>query len=134
MKKIFIILVLTSISVFTFVSCSSTVNNGITFQNLASGDVHVNFLAKLTTVKSGETVELTSLPKGTFTYSTTYQVPGGLPSEADGDVAGEMVLKAGTKILVVYSSIIVEGIYKISATKSSSDDINDEGDPNPVGP
>ncbi len=134
MKKILVLFVLTSLCVITFISCSTTVDNGITIKNLASGDIHVNFRAELTTVKPGGEVTLSSLPKGTFTYSTTYEVPGNLPSSADGDVAGEMVLKAGTKILVVYSSIIIEGVYNLSATKSSSDDPSDEGDPNPVGP
>ena len=134
MKKILLLFVLTSICAITFIGCSTTVDNGITIKNLASGDIHVNFRAELTTVKAGGEVTLSSLPKGTFTYSTTYEVPGNLPSDADGDVAGEMVLKAGTKILVVYSSIIIDGVYKLSATKSSSDDLNDEGDPNPVGP
>lgn len=134
MKKILILFVLTSLCAITFISCSSSVENGVTFQNLAQGDVYVNFLATLTTVRSGETVTLSNLPKGSFEYNTTYEVPGSLPSEAQGDVAGELNLRAGTKVLIVYSSIITEGVYKISATKTSSDDLNEEGDPNPVGP
>ncbi len=57
-----------------------------------------------------------------------------MSSEAEGDVAGDLNIKAGTKILIVYSSIIVDGVYKLSATKTSSDDLDDTGDPNPVGP
>lgn len=135
MKKILILLVLTSLCAITFISCSTSVNNGITFKNLASGDIHVNFRATLTTVKAGETVILSNLPKGSFEYNTTYEVvPSNLPSEADGDVAGELDIKAGTQILIVYSSIVTEGVYKLSATKTSSDDLNDTGYPNPVGP
>ena len=134
MKKILILFVLTSLCANTFISCSTSVNNGITFHNLASEDIHVNFRAELTTVKSGEKVELLNLPKGSFEYNTIYEVPVNMLSEAEGDVAGQLDIKAGTKILIIYTSIIVEGVYKLSATKTSSDDLNDEGDPNPVGP
>ena len=135
MKKILILFVLTSLCAITFISCSTSVNNGITFKNLASGDIHVNFRATLTTVKAGETVTLSNLPKGLFDYNTSYEVvPSNLPSEADGDVAGELNIKAGTQILIVYSSIVTEGVYKLSASKTSSDDLNDSGNPNPVGP
>lgn len=135
MKKILILLVLTSLCAFTFISCSTSVNNGITFNNLASGDIYINFRATLTTVKAGETVTLSNIPKGLFDYSTTYEIPAGVQSsEADGDVAGELNIKAGTKILIVYASVIENGVYKLSATKTSSDDLDDTGDPNPVGP
>ena len=135
MKKISILLVLTSLCAFTFISCSTSVNNGITFNNLASGDIHINFRATLTTVKAGETVTLSNLPKGTFEYNTTYEIPAGVnSSEAGGDVAGELNIKAGTKILIVYSSVIEENVYRLSATKTSSDDLSDTGDPNPIEP
>ncbi len=135
MKKILILFVLTSLCTITFISCSTSVNNGITFKNLASGDIHVNFRATLTTVKAGETVTLSNLPKGLFDYNTTYEIPAGVQfSQAEGDVSGQLDIKAGTKILIVYSSAILEGIYTLSATKTSSDDLNDTGNPNPVGP
>jgi len=135
MKKISILLVLTSLCAFTFISCSTSVNNGITFNNLASGDIHINFRATLTTVKAGETVTLSNLPKGSFEYNTTYEIPAGVQSsEVEGDVAGELNIKAGTKILIIYSSVIVNNVYRLSATKTSSDDLSDTGDPNPVGP
>jgi len=135
MKKISILLVLTSLCAITFISCSTSVNNGITFNNLASGDIHINFRATLTTVKAGETVTLSNLPKGSFEYNTTYEIPAGVQSsEVEGDVAGELNIKAGTKILIIYSSVIVNNVYRLSATKTSSDDLSDTGDPNPVGP
>jgi len=135
MKKILILLLLTSLCAITFISCSTDVNNGITFKNLASGDVHVNFRATLTTVKAGEEVELLNLPKGTFEYNTTYEIPAGVQSsQAEGDLAGELDITAGTKILIVYASMVEEDVYKISATRTTSDDLSDEEDPNPVGP
>ena len=135
MKKILILLLLTSLCAITFISCSTDVNNGITFKNLASGDIHVNFRANLTTVKAGEEVTLSNLPMGTFEYNTTYEIPAGVQSsQAEGDLAGELDITAGTKILIVYASVVQEGVYKISATKTSSDDLNDDGVINPVGP
>ena len=135
MKKILILLVLTSLCAITFISCSTSLNNGITFKNFATEDIHVNFRATLTTVKSGEEVTLSNLPKGSFEYNTTYEVPPEVQSsEEEGDVAGQVDIRAGTKILIVYSSIISEGVYRLSATKTSSDDLNETGDPNPVVP
>lgn len=135
MKKILILFVLTSLCAITFISCSTSVNNGITFKNFASGDIHVNFRATLTTVKAGEEVTLSNLPRGLFEYNTTYEIPAGIESsEAEGDVAGELDIKAGTQILIVYSSITTADLYKLFATKTSSDDLNEDEEPNPVGP
>ena len=135
MKKILVLFVLTSLCAITFISCSTSVDNGITFKNLASGDIHINFRATLTTVRAGEEVMLSGLPKGSYEYNTTYELPAGITSStADENVSGQVDIKAGTKILIVYSSVIEGDIYKLFATKTSSDDLNDEGTPNPVGP
>ena len=135
MKKILILFVLTSLCAITFISCSTTVNNGITIKNLASGDIHLNFRAELTTVKAGGEVTLSSLPKGLYEYNTTYEIPAGIiSSQAEEGVSGQLTLKAGTKILIIYSSAITDSVYILSATLTSSDDLSDEGDPNPVGP
>lgn len=135
MKKILLLFVLASLCAITFISCSTSVNNRITFKNLASGDIHVNFRAELTTVRSGETIILESLPQGLYDYNTTYEIPPGvLTSQAEDDVSGQVTIKAGTKILIVYSSAVIEGVYILSATMTSSDDLSDEEDPNPIGP
>jgi len=135
MKKILILFVLTSLCAITFISCSTTVNNGITIKNLASGDIHLNFRATLTTVRAGEEVTLSGIPKGSFEYNTTYEIPAGIiSSTAEEGVSGQLTIKAGTKILIIYSSAIIEDVYILSATLTSSDDLSDEGDPNPVGP
>jgi hypothetical protein len=132
MKKILILFVLTSLCAITFISCSTTVNNGITIKNLASEDIHLNFRAELTTVKAGGEVTLSSLPKGSFEYNTTYEIPAGIiSSQAEEGVSGQLTLKAGTKILIIYSSAIIEDVYILSATLTSSDDLSD---PNPVEP
>jgi hypothetical protein len=135
MKKI-----LTTISILTifmsFLSgCTSTVDNKITFQNFASNKIYVNFRASLITVEAGKSVEITEIQKGTYSYSTTYEVPSGTTSSsAEGDVTGEVNIVAGTKILVVYSSTFIQGLYTLSATKTTSDDLSSGGDTDPIGP
>jgi len=133
MKKLYIILfVVASFPLFT--NCSSTVENSLKIQNLASNDIYLNFRGSLIEVKSGEIVEQKELPKGTYDYETIYEIPSGATaSSAEGEAAGEFLIKAGTKILVVYTSTFIENKYTLFASVTSSDDKNDE-DPNPIGP
>lgn len=117
-----------------YFSCSSSVDNLIEFQNIASNDVYVNFRANLIQVKSGDTVKLSEIPKGTYDYDTIYEIPAGATtSGTQGETAGEFVIKAGTKILVVYSSTFIEGNYTLYASVTTSEDLEDT-DPNPIGP
>lgn len=119
--SIFFLLLLT-IS-FVGLNCSSSLENSITFQNLASNRIFINFRGELITVEAGETKIVKEIPKGLFTYSTTYEIPAGAKgSAASGDVSGEMNILAGTKILIVYSSTYIDGTYSLFATFSSSDD------------
>lgn len=112
-----------SILILIATGCSGSLENSLKFKNFAAGDVYVNFRGNLITVAAGKTVELKELPKGLYTYSTTYEVPSNSQnSSAEGAVSGEVKIKAGTKILIVYSSTFVDGTYTIYATISSSDD------------
>ncbi len=116
------------------ISCSSSVENWIKFQNMASNDVYVNFRANLIQVKSGDTVILSEIAKGTYDYETIYEIPAGATtSGTQGETAGEFVIKAGTKVLVVYTSTFIEGNYTLYASVTTSEDIDDT-DPNPIGP
>jgi hypothetical protein len=134
MKKSSILIISALVLLFLFASCSSTVDNWIQVQNLASNDVALNFRASLIQVKSGETVKLTELPKGTYEYETIYEIPSGASgSTAEGEAAGEFEIRAGTKILVVYTSTFIDNNYILYASVTSSDDQTIE-DPNPVGP
>ncbi|MHB1685898.1 MAG: hypothetical protein ACYCVH_00740 [Ignavibacteriaceae bacterium] len=104
-------------------SCSNSVNNSITFQNLASGDVYINFRGGLITVPAGQTSSIKEIPSGIYSYSTTYSVPAGATSSSSqGNLMGTLNIKAGTKILFVYSSTLQTGVYTISITISNSDD------------
>jgi hypothetical protein len=134
MKKLSFLFLAAAASFLLFTSCSSTVDNSLKIQNLASNDVYLNFRASLIHVRSGETVELKELPKGTYEYETIYEIPSGATgSSAEGEAAGELEIRAGTKVLIVYTSTFIENNYVLFASITSSDDVNEE-DPNPIGP
>jgi hypothetical protein len=135
MKKILTTITFLAIS-FTFLSgCSESVSTKITFQNFASNKVYISFRASLITVNAGESVELTDSPRGRYAYATTYELPfGATSSSTEGDVAGELELWAGTRILIMYASAFIDGAYHISATKTTSEDLNGTGGIDPVGP
>ena len=64
--------------------------------------------------------------KGSFEYSTIYVVPAGLTdSSAEGDVAGTMVLNAGTEIsFSLYKYSWITQVIQFMEFLSSSDDVN----------
>lgn len=108
-----------------FFSCNSKVNNKFAFKNLAAGDVYVNFRGVSLTVPVGQTREIIEIPQGTYSYNTTYEIPAGATSgSATGPLSGTVIMKAGTRILLIYSSTFEQSTYKIGATISSSDDLN----------
>jgi len=134
MKKTIILFAIISLSVITLVSCSNTAGNKLTFNNLADDVVYVNFRAELIPVASGAEVSLVDVDLGTYGYETTFKLPAGVVSgQAEGDVSGELELRAGTNILIVYSSSILNDVYILSATMTTSDDLSDE-DIDPIGP
>ena len=115
--------------------CSDTVGTKITFENFASNKVFINFRASLIAVGAGKSVDITEIPKGKYSYATTYELPPGtISSSAEGDVSGDLELAAGTRVLIVYASTFIDGVYTISATKTTSDDLSGGGDIDPIGP
>ena len=133
-KVIYIALVILSISLL---SCSDEPINKITVQNNAAGDVYLNFRGTQVTVLSGQSVVLEDIDKGEYEYETIYSLPAGATSSStDGDMAGTFTLRAGTKIMVIYSSIFEQGgSYKISVSITNSDNLSEEGIlPDPIGP
>jgi len=102
--------------------CSGKVNNSVTLQNLSGGAVYFNFRGNVVTALSGATASISEIPKGTYNYSTTYSVPAGaLSASAQGAVTGILTINAGTKIMIVYSSTLINQQYILYATISSSD-------------
>ena len=123
MKKNIIITTALFLFALVFASCDSNIHNKFTFKNYSAGTVQINFRGNLYPVNAGATFSITDIPKGTYTYSTTYQIPPGtLTSSAEGDVSGSVIFAASTTILVVYSSTFTDGTYVIYATISNSDD------------
>ncbi len=123
MKKrdLFFFAVITVFSII-YSGCNTSVNNSITFKNLATGDIIVNFRGQDVSVAAGSTGEVKEIPEGTYLYATTFSIPAGATSSTTtGDVSGQVVIKAGTKILILYSSTLINGVYTLSATISNSD-------------
>ncbi len=119
----------------TLLNCSDGPINKITLQNIADGDVYLNFRGSQTLVPSGSTVELQDIDKGEYEYETVYEIPSGATSfSAEGEMSGTLILTAGTKILVIYSSVFNEGSYSIFASVTSSDDLTEGILPDPIGP
>ena len=135
MKKILAIITLLAICMSFLTGCTNSVANSLTFKNGASNKIYINFRGSLIPVDAQKTMEIKDITGGTYSYETTFEVPAGTTSTtSDGAVAGDVSLSAGTKILVVYSSIFSDGVYTLSATISSSDDLSDGNDINPIGP
>ena len=127
MKKILAVLF---ISLLAFVGCSSESETSLTLKNLAAGAVYLNFRGEVTTVAAGRTVIISDLPKGTYNYVTTYAIPAGATNSSSmGELDGEIIVKAGSKVLILYSSTFTEDTYTIYATKTSNDDLDDPGNP-----
>lgn len=134
-KQIVILLSLVILSVISFTSCEPFIENKITARNLAAAEVKLNIRGQLYSIPAGETLILNDFKKGSFEYETIYSVPAGATEfVAEGDVAGEMVLNAGTEVLIVYTSTLIDETYTIYGSMTSTDDINRPdpfGDENP---
>lgn len=130
-KAIFIAAVLLSLSLL---SCSDGPINKITLQNKAAGDVYLSFRGTEISVPSGQTVELQDIDKGEYEYETVFSIPAGSTSfSSEGELTGTLILNAGTKILIIYSSVTdEEGAYTIYASVTTSDDLTEGGLPNPI--
>jgi len=114
-------------------SCESSLNNTFTFRNLSAGKLLINFRAGIVEVPVDKTVTIKDVPKGTFTFSTTYEVPPGtVSSTVLGDASGSVTFKQSTRVLVLYSSTFSDSAYTLYASLTSSDDLST--DENPTGP
>ena len=124
------ILVVMCVSMLTFCSCSSDEGTSLTLKNMAAGSIYLNFRGEVTTVAAGRTVVLSDLPKGTYAYVTTYAVPAGATSStAVGELQGEIIINAGTQVLILYSSLFSENKYTIYATITTNDDLDKVDNP-----
>ena len=131
-KIIFFFLIVLSVG---FISCSDTVDNSVTFQNLASNDVYVNFRGSRVEVPSGATVTLKEIDRGEFQYETIYEIPAGTTSSSvEGEGAGTVIMDAGIKVLVIYTSTFIENAYTLYVSVTTSADQTVVVNPNPIVP
>jgi len=130
-KIIYLLLLILSIGLL---SCSDGPINKITIQNLADGDVYLNFRGSQIEILSQSTVVLQDINKGEYEYETVFSLPYGITDfGSQGDMTGTFVLRAGTKISVIYSSVTDEGKYTIYASVTTSDDLSEGILPDPIG-
>lgn len=121
-KQLIVLFTLVTISVITFISCEPFIENKITVQNQAAGDVRFVIAGKTYDVASNSSLVLPDFKKGTFAYSTVYRIPVGFTdANEEGDLAGNMVLNAGTEILLQYISNTADSSYTIIGILTSSD-------------
>ncbi len=130
MKKNIFVSLIFILSIFIFQSCNESFENSITFQNNAAEGIIVNFRASAISISSGQSKVITEIPKGTYDYQTTFTVPSNATgSTFTGAVSGSVSIKAGTRILIIYSSTLINGLYTLSATISNSDDSSQNNNP-----
>jgi hypothetical protein len=126
-KQLIVLFTLAVISIVSFTGCEPFIENKITVDNRASGDVKFIIAGKTYDVAANSSLVLPDFKKGTFEYSTIYSVPLGITdASTEGDVAGNMVLNAGTEISLIYTSIMDETTYTLFGVLTSSDDVNRE--------
>lgn len=124
-KQIIFLFVLTIMALIGFTSCEPFIENKIIARNLAAAEVKINIRGQIHSIAVGETLVLSDFKKGTFEYETIYSVPAGATEfSAEGDVAGEIVMNAGTEVLIVYTSTLTEGAYVVYGSMTTTDDVN----------
>lgn len=124
-KQLIVLFTLVVISLISFTSCEPFIENKITLRNLAAAEVQLNIRGQFHSIPAGQSLVLNDFKKGTFGYETVYSLPFGITKfSAEGDVSGEMVLNAGTEVLLVYTSVIADSAYVIYGSMTSSDDVN----------
>jgi hypothetical protein len=124
-KQLLVLFTLVVISIISFTGCEPFIENKITVQNQAAGDVRLVVAGKTYDVLSNSSLVLPDFKKGTFAYETVYSVPFGITdASAEGAVAGNFVLNSGTEILLQYTSVTIDSSYTIYGILTSSDDVN----------
>jgi hypothetical protein len=114
-------------------SCENDLDNFFTIKNLSAGKITINFRANYYEVPSSNSnYVIRDIPKGSYSYSTTYEVPAGTESSSsEGPSSGTLDFKQNTKVLLVFSSTFVDSTYKLFATLSSNEDLSED---NPTAP
>ncbi len=125
MKKWLIILPVFLFGVLLLQSCNAKVENNFTFKNNALTAMYVNFRGNIITVPAGKTIEVKEIPQGTYDYVSTFDIPAGATSSSSsGDMTGQVLINASTKITILYTSTYSGSVYTVTANKTSSDNQN----------
>lgn len=102
--------------------CKTKLDNRVTFTNNSTTTLSINFRGEEIKVNVGAKTDITEIPKGSYSYSTSFSLPiGATSSSTSGDVTGTITINADTKVLVIYTSTINNGIFTLSATLSTSE-------------
>jgi hypothetical protein len=115
--------IVTALILFAFLfGCSN--DNKITINNLASGNIYINFMAKKYTITPSATVTVTDIPNGTYTYATTYEIPyyAKTWSIESNAASGNLIFeKKDTQILMLYASTIsTDSTYEVNMSVTST--------------
>jgi hypothetical protein len=115
-------------------SCEGSLNNEFTFRNESAGKLFINFRANIIEVPVGQTVTIKDVPRGTYGFSTTYEIPSNaLTSTVQGDAAGQANFNTSTRVLILFSSTLSEEFaYTLYATLTTTEDLTvDDGPTEP---
>jgi hypothetical protein len=115
-------------------SCEGSLNNEFTFRNESAGKLFINFRANIVEVPVGQIVTIKDVPRGTYAFSTTYELPGNaVSSTVQGDASGQVNFNTGTRVLILFSSTLSEDFaYTLFATLTTTEDLTvDEGPTEP---
>lgn len=135
MIKKFLISCFITGAAFLFSNCDVTYDNVVNVRSIAAENVYLNFLGRVITVAPNATVQIKDIRKGSYSYSTTFDIPASVTgASVDGAASGEINMGPGTRVAIFYSSRIQEVAgsggasgqknYILIASISSSDDAN----------
>jgi hypothetical protein len=112
--------------ILSFQGCETNLDNSITITNNAAEQVILNIYGKSVVVEAGEVKVMKELNPGTYTYSTSFTIPASATSASStGAASGSVIVKAGTKINLIYTSFVVSLDNNITYTLSASISSND---------
>jgi len=121
-KRSFHFIIIISFLFLFLQGCKTNIDNRVSFNNFSTTDLIINFRGQEIRVNVGQKTYITEINKGTYTYSTSFNLPvGATSSTTNGDVNGTVIINSDTKVLVIYTSSIVGGVFTLSATLSTSE-------------
>ena len=114
------------LSAVVLIGCSG---NQIYIENRAAGAVFFLFRGEQREVPSGAAITVQDIPNGTYSYSTTYEIPAGVQTwTADEGLAGDLYFRRNqTNWTILYASVRTDTSYEINANLSTNDPVTPVG-------